>query len=421
MNPLPLVLAEIRAGWWRHVAIMLLVAVAVALGVAISAQDRALRQGSASAADPFDLIIGAAGSDTQLVLSTVYLQPGALDLMPARILAELHQRDDVAFASPIGFGDSFQGYPLVGVTPALVTHLAGGGALDQGRVFARLDEAVIGAEVALAIDQRFTPLHGMSELVDDEVHHDDFSFTVAGALPPLGSPWDQAILVPIEAVWWLHALPLGHVVDDALLYPEGVGHEPDLAAVAIGPPFDDAELAGMPAITVEPASIGAAYSLRQAYRADAETTAVFPAEVLIQLYGLLGDVRDILALISIVTQVLVIAAIMLAVFGNLAQQQKQLAVLRALGAPRIFIFLVVWLDVALTLSIGALLGLVLGYGLAWLLAMLFANQTAIALGVTLGWNEIGLVVAIVLAGMSLALAPSLTTYRRSIARTLQQR
>ncbi len=419
MNPLPLVAAEMRAGRARHAAIVLLVALAVALGVAISAQDRALRAGSARAADPFDLVIGAAGSETQLVLSTVYLQPGDLELLPARILGELQGRDDVGLVSPIGFGDSFQGWPLVGVAPALAGHLAAG-RLAEGALFARLDQAVVGAKVALGTGASFTPLHGMSELVDDEIHHEGFSFTVTGRLPPLGSPWDQAILVPIEAVWWLHALPLGHKVDQARLFPSGAAGEPDFAAVPIGPPFEPAELAGVPAIVVAPKSINAAYGLRQAYRTDPATTAVFPAEVLVQLYSLLGDVRRLLGLISIMTQILVIAAIMLAVLGSLDRQQRQLAVLRALGAPRQFVFLTIWLDVALTLSLGAGLGLLLGYGAAWLLAQVFGQQTALALPVTLGWNELRLVAAVIIAGLVLAALPAALTYRRSVAHALRQ-
>ena len=42
---------------------------------------RALREGSARAADAFDLLIGAPGSETQLVLTSVYLQPASLDLI----------------------------------------------------------------------------------------------------------------------------------------------------------------------------------------------------------------------------------------------------------------------------------------------------------------------------------------------------
>ena len=78
MNPWPLVMADFRRNRVGALAVVLLVALAVALGVAVSAQDRALRQGSARAADKFTLIIGAPGGETQLVLSSVYLQPAAI-------------------------------------------------------------------------------------------------------------------------------------------------------------------------------------------------------------------------------------------------------------------------------------------------------------------------------------------------------
>ena len=87
-NPWPLVAGRSAPAPGGAAAIVLLVALAVALGVAVSAQERALRQGSARAADAFDLSIGAPGSETQLVLSTVYLQPAAIDLIDGRILAD---------------------------------------------------------------------------------------------------------------------------------------------------------------------------------------------------------------------------------------------------------------------------------------------------------------------------------------------
>ena len=72
-NPLPIVIAEFKRSRADTAAVIVLVALSVALGVAISAQSRALREGSSRAADLFDLIIGTPGSETQLVLSTVYL------------------------------------------------------------------------------------------------------------------------------------------------------------------------------------------------------------------------------------------------------------------------------------------------------------------------------------------------------------
>ena len=73
MNPFPLVVAELRRHRLGASAVVALIALAVALGVALGAQESALRRASARAADRFDLVVGAPGSPTQLVLTTVYL------------------------------------------------------------------------------------------------------------------------------------------------------------------------------------------------------------------------------------------------------------------------------------------------------------------------------------------------------------
>lgn len=68
------ILADLTRFRLGAVVVVLIVALAVALGVAVTLQERALRLGSARAAEKFDLIIGAAGSETQLVLSSVFLR-----------------------------------------------------------------------------------------------------------------------------------------------------------------------------------------------------------------------------------------------------------------------------------------------------------------------------------------------------------
>lgn len=417
MNPWPLVLADLRRNRAGALAAVLLVALAVALGVAVSAQDRALRQGSARAADKFSLIVGAPGSETQLVLSAVYLQAAAIGLVPPAVLEELGQERTAKLVSPIGFGDSWRGHPVVGVTPQFVPHLAGG-ALPEGRAFGLLDEVVLGADVPVAIGAEFHPTHGMIAIEGEHDEH-EFGYRVVGRLPRLGNPWDRAILAPIEAVWWVHSLPIGHVVDEQRLYPQGSDGGPDWSAIPLGPPWDAGELTGVPAIVVEPSSFAAAYALRQEYRTRDGTTAVFPAEVLVKLYGLLGDVRDLLAMISILTQVLVIGAVLLAVLASLSQRRRLIAVLRALGASRLFVFATVWLSVAMMLTTGSVLGLALGYGAAFALAQLFATETAVALPVGLSIKELELVLAIVAIGLCLATIPAALAYRGSVAAGLR--
>ena len=147
MNPLPLVAAMLARNRLSSLLFVALIALAVALGIAISAQERALRQGSARAADRFDLVVAAPGSLTDVLFSVVYLRPSAVELLPPAIFTRLLGEPKAELVAPIGFGDSLDGDPVVGTTAAFAQHLSGG-SLVEGRVFERFDEAVLGGVVA---------------------------------------------------------------------------------------------------------------------------------------------------------------------------------------------------------------------------------------------------------------------------------
>ncbi len=66
------ILADLRRFWSGAVAIIVLLALSVALSSVVTLQERAVRLGTARASDKLDLVIGAAGSDTQLTLSSVF-------------------------------------------------------------------------------------------------------------------------------------------------------------------------------------------------------------------------------------------------------------------------------------------------------------------------------------------------------------
>ncbi|TMJ58038.1 MAG: ABC transporter permease, partial [Alphaproteobacteria bacterium] len=308
MNPLPLVLAELRHNRAAVLAVAVLIALAVSLGVAVSAQERALRKSSAAAAEPFDIVVGMPGSQTQLVLTTVYLQPAALELVPGKVLQRLQDTPGVGFAAPVAFGDYLGSSPIVGSTAALLT-LGGSRPLAEGRAFEKVHEAVVGAHVAAKLGDVFEPAHGEPggpAAGQAHVHH-GFDYTVVGRLPVTGTPWDNAIIVPVEAVWLVHALSSGHPAAST-----GVTANHDDEAenrIPIGPPWLEAEMPGVPAIVVKAKSVGDAYRLRAELRRGG-TTAVFPAEILLDLYSTLGDARDVLAIISIAAQALVIAAVL---------------------------------------------------------------------------------------------------------------
>lgn len=496
MNPFPLILAAFRRSRLSALVFVAVIALTVALGIAISAQERALRKGSGEAAAGFDLIVAAPGSQTDTLLSVVYLKPKAGGLLAPPVLAELLAEPRAEFVAPIGFGDSYRGDQVVGTTADLVAHLGGG--LAEGRIFASRNEAVVGALSPVPLGARIEIAHGDSDEAGDadlavaqsgdhgggathaeqdadhaahdhdhdhadgeaapeadgnagvhdpeqaatadhagaagtadapdapdawqepghaaavghepaEADHADShlhlheAVTVTGRLRPTGTPWDRAIIVPIEYTWFAHSLPLGH---------------PDADEGRIGPPFSAADLPGVPAVVIRPETYAAAYALRSAYRAEG-STAFFPAEVLVELYAILGDAARIMAVLTQVAQILVVVAILAGLLAVLDLQRQRFAVLRALGAPGRYVFLTVWLYIWLLVMAGTLLGLPLGLGVAQAVSGAITAQTGIAMAPSLHLPELRLVGQVIGLSLLLALVPAAQIYRRPVVETLR--
>ena len=72
-RPWPVIAAMLRRAAGTAILFTALIAVALALGLILTAQERGLRQASARAADPFDVIVAAPGSETTAMLASVFL------------------------------------------------------------------------------------------------------------------------------------------------------------------------------------------------------------------------------------------------------------------------------------------------------------------------------------------------------------
>ena len=400
MNPFPMLLAELRATRWTALVVILLVALACAVGVAIQAGERGLRKAGALAADDFPLLIGAPGSAAQLVLSTVFLRPEAVPLVSGAVLDRLKADKRVRDVAPIAFGDYAQGYPIIGTNVAFAARW---GRLQpvEGRLFAREGEAVIGAGVQLSVGGKITPSHGhlAVDRAEEAAHrHEGTTYRIVGRLPPTGTPWDRAILVPIEAVWAVHGLH-GHGLD-------GHAHGKEEASP------------GIPAIVVRPKSIADAYILRGQYR-EGGTMAFFPAEVLAALYGALGNVRDFLILASMLNAALVFAAIVLVFWAIVGLRRQRYAVLRALGASRPYIFLLVWLQTLLLAGIGGLIGLLFGWGGLVLARQFTLEAYGMALPVAPAMADILMILGLMGAAALLAVMPAFVAMRGSVLDALR--
>ncbi|MGF6178346.1 FtsX-like permease family protein [Ensifer sp. 4252] len=402
MNPFPMVLAMMRADRRLNLMLVILIMIATGLGVAIISQERALKQASAQAVDKFDLIIAAPGSITDVTLKSLFLRPGSVELLNPEVVRQVLAEKRVAFAAPLAFGDSVNGDPVVGTTRDLVLHLADG-RLAEGRGFQNWEEAVVGQASPLKVGDTFQTSHGHGpeETTGGLVHAR--TFTVVGRLPVQGSPWDRAVVIPVEQIWKLHNLPAGHA-------PE--------AGSALGPPFDDAYLTGVPAMVVKPENLAAAYGLRNLFRTET-STAFFPAEVLVGLYQVLGDIRLMMTALAGGTQALVVAAVIACVSVLLRVHKRRFAVLRALGAPRTYVFTCIWLYVMAVIASGAIAGLLLGFAASHLAGLFVASQTGVSLTPSIGLSEVSLTALIVVTGCVFAIVPALALYKDRLDRALQ--
>lgn len=420
--------ADLRRHFIGVLAIALIIALATALGVVVTLQERALRLGSARAAEAFDLVIGAPGSETQLVLSSVFLQAAPLSLMPGSVLAALMADPRVAFAAPIGFGDFIEDSPIVGTTEPVIARFGGPA---EGRSFSTLKEAVVGAHVPIRIGDTFHPMHGQMHGAGEV--HAHVSYTVVGRLKPTGTSWDRAVLVPIEAVWRVHGFGHAHGEDgEDGSETAGAHAAPALAATLGAPrdppvdlddPIDPNALAapdapGLPAILVKPRTIADAYKLRHDYRNE-RTLAVFPAEVLTRLYGTLGDARLVLSMIATGAQALVAAAILLVVMLHVLQRRRQIGALRAFGAPRLVVFAIVWLETFLIIAAGLVAGFGLGYAGARVLSGILTRESGIALPVMFVPADLAPLLVLVLVSGLVAIVPAVLAYRQSPASALR--
>jgi putative ABC transport system permease protein len=143
------------------------------------------------------------------------------------------------------------------------------------------------------------------------------------------------------------------------------------------------------------------------------------AEVLVSLYQTVGDIRDVLVVASALNNVLVFLAILMLLVTLVSLRRRRYAILRALGASRAYVALVVWLGAAVLLAFGALAGLATGYVGAHVVAALVAAETGLQLSISLGANEAALVALMALLGSLLALVPATIAWRRPVAESLR--
>ena len=147
--------------------------------------------------------------------------------------------------------------------------------------------------------------------------------------------------------------------------------------------------------------------------------AVFPAEVLVSVYRALGNVRDVVVFASALNNLLVFLVIVLLMVTLVGLRRRRYALLRSLGASRLYVLLVIWFGPAALLVTGCAVGSVLGWAGAIWVAVAIEHRTGLQIPVSFASDDALFVAVLAVVGSILAAIPVLVAWRAPPAEALR--
>jgi len=150
-----------------------------------------------------DLVVGAKGSPTQLILSSVLHADNPTGNISLAEAEKIARHPLVEMSIPLAMGDSYKGFRIVGA-PTEYAALYNAD-LEAGTWYSNTMEAVIGANVArstgLGVGDTFYGVHGFQGAGHA---HEEHIYTVTGIMKQGAGVPDNLILTPVASVWEVH-------------------------------------------------------------------------------------------------------------------------------------------------------------------------------------------------------------------------
>ena len=350
-----------------------------------------------STSTAFDAVLGARGSKLQLVLNGIFhleASPGNLAWADYEFI---RKHPAVKTAIPIAVGDNLRGYRIVGTVPELFTKVeyAAGKKYELqagGKIFTdSAREAVVGSFAAerlkLKIGDTFQPFHGLA--FDEKNQHEEI-FTVTGILAPTNTPADKVVWIPIKGVQMMS------------------GHDPkaatDVSAVLI---------------QLRAATAGFMLDMMINKQGNRMTLAYPVGAIMTELFGKISWFDRVLALVAYLVALVAAGSVLASIYNSMSARQRDLAILRALGAWRRTIFGAVVAEAACIGALGAAVGFAIYFALMLGVAEVIRVQTGVVIDVTAKHAVLWICPLAMTALCALGGAvPALKAYRTPVAETL---
>lgn len=379
----------------QYIMTIIVVAVSISLTVAVMLVSLSLKEGMISAAMPFDMIVGAKGSSTQLVLNTIFLQDTPVGNVDRTLYEELQQDERAAQIIPFAFGDNYEGYKIVGSDENLFTLRPGADEpyifeLAEGNYYREDYQAVIGSDVAnslgLKVGDTFEAVHGFlhNPMMAEGHEEHEKPYTVVGILKPMYRPYDMGIFTTIETVWEMHGEEEGDVT----------------------------------ALMVTPHNYVGLMQMYQEMNNNTAVQAAFPGEVLGNVFSIMGQSEEILTLISYMVVIIGLLTIVITLYWSVLNRKRDHATLRAIGANRRVIFTLIIIESFLIMIVSGILGLAIGHVISFCMGNYMREISYIYSPVVFDFREVLVFLMYTMIGLAGSILPAFGAYRQDVAKNL---
>ncbi|MEM7257158.1 MAG: ABC transporter permease [Pseudomonadota bacterium] len=393
-----------------------LTVIAIALSVALLVGVERIRSGAQAGFNNTisgtDLIIGARTGQLQLLLYSVFRMGNATNNITWESYQDISKDPAVEWSVPMSLGDSHRGYAVLGTSADYFERFRYGRkqplTMAQGKVYDDLFDAVIGSEVAAKLGYQtgseIVVAHGTGATSFAE--HKDKPFVVSGILARTGTPVDRTVHVSLEAIEAIH---IGW--ESGSFSSSGQVTADEARQLELQPKAITAFMVGVKS------KLGI-FKLQRAvnqYREE-PLMAILPGVALQELWRMLGVVEKALFAISLCVVVTGLIGMLSVILASLNERRREMAILRSCGARPIHVFTLLIGEAFIVTLAGIALGLALLFSVLAMVRPMVEERFGLFLSVAPpDLKELGLLFAILMAALLVAVIPALMAYRHSLA------
>jgi len=352
--------------------ILIVLSIVISAGIGVLAFNVATQvdEGITSGAQYYSAIVGPAGSNTQLAMNTMYFTDSPVGTIPYSVVSSLQQDQRVDFVIPFAMADNYNGYNVVGTTPAYLKNKS----VAKGEMFtvAETMQAVVGSNIAKYCDLEVGDLIYTSHSASGTDKHTQ-GITVVGILEESHSSFDNVVFTQIKTLWDMHDHGEEHGEHE-----EGEEHQHTHGTVC--------------AILINTKNPGYAMQLVQEYDGKIITTedgdnytlqAIEPMSIVRDVLNDADDTKYIVFVLCAVILIMNIMIISIITLLNMYHSAKEISLMRLIGISMKKINLLYIIQN----SIMGLVSVLLAFGISRI-CMLLMNGYVESMGVVLNMSKV---------------------------------